>query len=108
MPTALTQAPNSPLDGIPKFVNNGQISPDFYAVNTMQHTYQPSNNKPAPGGDPRFADSNAPNTLPPQHDITIGDLLKPQGRELGLVCRRLAGCARRRPRPALIISGMAV
>jgi phospholipase C len=79
---SLTLAPNSPksaLDGIPKFVNNGQISPDFYAVNTMQPPYQPSNNKPAPGGDPRFADPNAPNTLPPQHDITIGDLLSLKG-----------------------------
>jgi phospholipase C len=79
---SLTLAPNSPnsaLDGIPKFVNSGQISPDFYAVNTMQPPYQPSSNKPAPGGDPRFADPNAPNTLPPQHDITIGDLLSLKG-----------------------------
>ena len=79
---SLTLAPNSPksaLDGVPKFVNNGQISPDFYAVNTMQPPYQPSNNKPAPGGDPRFADPSAPNTLPPQHDITIGDLLSLKG-----------------------------
>src|SRR5581483_3287192 len=49
----LTLAPNSPksaLDGPPKFVNNGQISPDFYAVNTMQPPYQPSNNPPAKEG----------------------------------------------------------
>ena len=68
---SLTLAPDSPksaLDGMPKFVNNGQISPDFYAVNTMQPPYQPSNNKPAAGGDPRFADPNMPNTLPPQHE----------------------------------------
>ncbi len=79
---SLTLAPDSPksaLDGVPKFVNNGQISPDFYAVNTMQPPYQPSNNKPAPDGDPRFADPNAPNTLPPQHDTTIGDLLSQKG-----------------------------
>ena len=79
---SLTLAPNSPksaIDGVPKFVNNGQISPDFYAVNTMQPPYQPSNNKPAPDGDPRFADPNAPNTLPPQHDITLGDLLSLRG-----------------------------
>lgn len=79
---SLTLAPNSPgsaIDGIPKFVNNGAISPDFYAVNTMQPPYQPSNNKPAQNGDPRFADPDAPNTLPPQHDITIGDLLSLKG-----------------------------
>ena len=56
------------MDGIPKFVNNGQISPDFYAVNTMQPPYQPSNNPPPPEGDPRYADPTKPNTLPPQHD----------------------------------------
>lgn len=79
---SLTLAPNSPksaLEGAPMFVNNGQISPDFFAVNTMQPPYQPSNNKPAAGGDPRFADPLAPNTLPPQHDITIGDLLSLKG-----------------------------
>jgi phospholipase C len=79
---SLTLAPNSPksaIDGIPKFVNNGTISPDFYAVNTMQPPYQPSNNKPAQNGDTRFADPNMPNTLPPQHDITIGDLLSLKG-----------------------------
>jgi acid phosphatase len=78
----LTLAPNSPksaLEGGPKFVNNGTISPDFYAINTMQPPYQPSSNKPPAGGDPRFADPNAPNTLPPQYEMTIGDLLTLKG-----------------------------
>jgi acid phosphatase len=77
--TLASDSPKSAVDGVPKFVNNGQISPDFYAVNTMQPPYQPSNNKPAPDGDPRFADPNAPTTLPPQRAITIGDLLSLQG-----------------------------
>lgn len=68
-------SPKSAMEGIPKFVKNGQITPDFYAVNTMQPPYQPSNNKPAENGDPRFADPNNPTTLPPQHDKTIGELL---------------------------------
>ena len=72
-------SPKSAMDGIPKFVNNGQITPDFYAINTMQPPYQPSNNPPAPGGDPRFADPSKPNTLPPQHEKTIGDLLSEKG-----------------------------
>jgi phospholipase C len=72
-------SPKSAMDGIPKFVKNGQISPDFYAVNTMQPPYQPSNNKPAEGGDARYADPKAPTTLPPQHDVTIGDLLSLKG-----------------------------
>ncbi len=72
-------SPKSALDGIPKFVNNGQITPDFYAINTMQPPYQPSANPPAAEGDPRFADPGKPNTLPPQHDKTIGDLLTEKG-----------------------------
>ena len=72
-------SPKSAMDGVPKFVNNGQISPDFYAVNTMQPPYQPSNNPPPPEGDPRLADPSKPNTLPPQHDVTIGDLLSAKG-----------------------------
>jgi acid phosphatase len=72
-------SPPSALGGAPKFVNDGAITPDFHAVNTMQPPYQPSNNKPAEGGDKALADPAAPTTLPPQHDITIGDLLSLKG-----------------------------
>jgi acid phosphatase len=72
-------SPRSALDGIPKFVRDGNISPDFYAVNTMQPPYQPSENKPAAGGDPRYADPQAPTTLVPQSEVTIGDLLSLKG-----------------------------
>lgn len=68
-------SPKSALDGTPKFVRDGDLTPDFYAVNTMQPPYQPSANKPAPGGDPAFADPANPTTLPPQTEQTIGDLL---------------------------------
>jgi phospholipase C len=68
-------SPKSALDGIPKFTLDGGLTPDFYAVNTMQPPYQPSANKPAPGGDPRFADPTKDTTLPPQTEQTIGDLL---------------------------------
>jgi phospholipase C len=68
-------SPKSALDGIPKFVADGNLTPDFYAVNTMQPPYQPSANPPAPGQDDRFADPNKPTTLPPQTEPTIGDLL---------------------------------
>ena len=77
--TLASNSPKSALEGAPKFVNNGQISPDFYAVNTMQPPYQPSGNPPAKEGDPLFADPSKPNTLPPQHDATIGDLLSLKG-----------------------------
>jgi acid phosphatase len=79
---SLTLAPDSPksaLDGVPKFVNNGQLTPDFYAINTMQPPYQPSANPPPAGGDSNLADPNKPNTLVPQHEPTIGDLLSQKG-----------------------------
>ena len=67
--------PASALAGPPKFVKDGALTPDFYAVNTMQPAYQPSG-APAPAGvDPALADPNSPATLPPQTETTIGDLL---------------------------------
>jgi phospholipase C len=79
---SLKLAPDSPksaLEGVPRFVNDGNITPDFYAVNTMQPPYQPSGNRPASGGDPAYADPAAPTTLPPQRATTIGDLLSGKG-----------------------------
>jgi acid phosphatase len=72
-------SPKSALDGIPKFVKDGSLSPDFFAINTMQPPYQPSGNKPAQGGDPALADPAVPSTLPPQTEQTIGDLLSAKG-----------------------------
>jgi acid phosphatase len=72
-------SPKSALDGYPKFVKDGNLTPDFYAVNTMQPPYQPSGNKPAPGGDPAYADPKKNTTLPPQTGQTIGDLLTVKG-----------------------------
>lgn len=78
----LAVAPNAPasaLDGMPRFVNDGAISPDGYAVNTMAPAYQPSFVAPAKGGDARLADPANPATLPPQTHQTIGDLLSDRG-----------------------------
>jgi len=72
-------SPPSALGGIPKFVSDGNVTPDFYAVNTMQPPYQPSENKPAAGGNPAFADPLNATTLPPQSAQTIGDLLSAKG-----------------------------
>jgi acid phosphatase len=74
----LAVAPDSPksaLAGKPKFVNNGAITPDGYAVNTMAPPYQPSWVRPAPGFDATMADPQDPSVLPPQSYQTIGDLL---------------------------------
>jgi phospholipase C len=72
-------SPKSAIDGIPKFVKDGNLTPDFFAVNTMQPSYQPSANQPAPGGNPALADPTKPTTLPPQTEQTIGDLLSAKG-----------------------------
>ncbi|MET3138856.1 acid phosphatase [Undibacterium sp. GrIS 1.2] len=72
-------SPASALNGRPKFVNDGAITPDGYAVNTMAPPYQPSYIKPAPGGDTSVADPQDPSTLPPQTYNTIGDLLSQKG-----------------------------
>jgi phospholipase C len=71
--------PKSAIEGPPKFINDGNLTPDFYAVNTMQPPYQPSANGPASGGNPAFADPAKPTTLPPQTEQTIGDLLSAKG-----------------------------
>ncbi|USU18637.1 acid phosphatase [Paraburkholderia fungorum] len=80
--TRLKPAPDSPasaLDGPPKFVNDGAFTPDGYAVNTMAPPYQPSNVRPAEGGNPAFADPSNPRVMPPQNYATIGDRLTDKG-----------------------------
>jgi len=72
-------SPASALDGIPKFENDGRLTPDFYAVNTMQPPYQPSGVPPVPDGDKTLADTEKSATLPPQTQTTIGDLLSANG-----------------------------
>jgi len=78
----LSLAPDSPksaLEGKPKFVRNGAMTPDGYAVNTMAPPYQPSWVRPAVDGDPLHADPKDASTLPPQTYDTIGDLLSQRG-----------------------------
>ena len=71
--------PLNNIEGIPTFVSDGNLTPDYYAVNTMQPPYQPSGNGPAAGGDPASADPAKATTLPPQKEPTIGDLLSLKG-----------------------------
>jgi acid phosphatase len=72
-------SPKSAIDGPPVFVKDGNLTPDFYAVNTMMPPYQPSGNPPQAGGDPALADPTNKTTLPPQTEKTIGDLLSAKG-----------------------------
>ncbi len=56
----------------------------------MQPPYQPSGNAPAASDSTKlYADPTKANTLPPQTQATIGDLLDKKGAQLGLVWRRL-------------------
>jgi phospholipase C len=48
--TRAANAPASAVNGVPKFVSDGSLTPDLFAVNTMQPPYQPSANKPVAGG----------------------------------------------------------
>ena len=73
-------SPASAMNGAPQFVGDRALTPDFFAVNTMQPAYQPSGIAPAAGGDPALADP-ARNPLPPQTAKTIGDTLSDKGIE---------------------------
>ena len=72
-------SPASALDGPPTYVNDGALTADGYAVNTMVPPYQPSNIPPAQGGDPALADPSNFRVLPPQTYATIGDRLSDKG-----------------------------
>ena len=79
-----TDAASSALAGAPRYRNDSNLAPKdadgrFYAVNTMQPAYQPSDALPAAGGDARFADPAAASTLPAQTAATIGDRLDAKG-----------------------------
>ena len=75
----LPTAPNSPvsaLDGPPVFVKSGNLTPDFYAVNTMMSPYPPSGNADA---EQQTVNLQSATTLTPQTETTIGDLLTKAG-----------------------------
>ncbi|MBV1838013.1 acid phosphatase [Acetobacter estunensis] len=79
---ALALAANSPrsaLEGPPKFAHDGDLTPDGYAVNTMQPPYRPSWNPAPEGMDAALSDPSVPTTLPPQKDTTIGERLTQAG-----------------------------
>ncbi len=77
-------SPASALSGPPVFALSGNIAPKDYfgagdgfrAVNTMQPPYQPSANAPAASDSTHlFANPASANTLPPQTQKHIGDML---------------------------------
>ncbi len=83
--TPAATSPKSTLDGAQKYANDGTLTPAdakgmFYAVNTMQPPYQPSNVAPAASDSAKlYADGNNASTLPPLTQKNIGDLLSDKG-----------------------------
>jgi acid phosphatase len=72
------ESPASAIDG-PVFLRDGSVTPDEFAVNTVQPSYQPSGIAPAAKGDPTLADPDNPHRLPPQKLKTVGDTLSDKG-----------------------------
>jgi phospholipase C len=74
----LTPAPNSPasaVNGPPVFKRSGNLTPDFYAINTMMPAYAPSGNAENTTPPQQTVDLKSATTLVPQTETTIGDLL---------------------------------
>jgi len=67
-------SPAGALAGPVQWEHDGSLTPDGFAVNTMQPAYQPSGIAPPAGGDPQLADPGR-RPLPPQDAPTIGDRL---------------------------------
>jgi acid phosphatase len=74
--TLAARSPASALDGPPVFKLSGPLSPDFFAVNTMQPAYPPSANA---DDRQRSVNLKSATTLTPQTAVTIGDLLTAAG-----------------------------
>jgi phospholipase C len=70
--TRAARSPASALDGPPVFKRSGNLTPDYYAVNTMLPPYPPSGNADA---GQKTVDLHSATTLVPQSETTIGDLL---------------------------------
>jgi phospholipase C len=81
--TTTAASPASALSGPPAFVGSTTITPldpvanVYYGVNTMQPPYPPSGN--GIGSPQTSVNLDATNTVPPQTNTTIGDLLSAKG-----------------------------
>jgi phospholipase C len=80
----LKRRPDSPVSAIDGDVLtfDGDVTPDGFAVNTMQPPYQPSGIPPAKGGDAHLVGPSPTgplHMLPPQTQKTIGDTLSAKG-----------------------------
>ncbi len=72
--TLAEKSPVSAITGKAIYVADQALTPDGYAVNTLQPSFQPSGIPPSSGGNNQLADVTK-NPLPPQDFRTIGDAL---------------------------------
>ncbi len=81
--TPSATSPASALDGPPTFVASTTLTPAihgrFYSVNTSQPPFPPSGNANATTPPQQSVNLLSPGTLPPQTQVTIGDLLTRRG-----------------------------
>ncbi|WEN15865.1 acid phosphatase [Rhodanobacter sp. AS-Z3] len=70
-------SPASAMQGRPTFASRDALTPDLWAVNTLGPAYAPAFSQDP--HDPRFADPDKHNTLPPQIHASIGDVLSEAG-----------------------------
>jgi acid phosphatase len=79
--------PASALDGPPRFLLSGNLTPanyfgdgKYHTINTMQPAFQPSGNRPSPSDTARlYADPATRTTLPPLVNRSIGDVMSSHG-----------------------------
>ncbi|WP_051709761.1 acid phosphatase [Andreprevotia chitinilytica] len=67
-------SPTSATKGAPVFTHDGKVTPDGFAINTIEPPYQPTYTPWVTGSNPMLTDP-AGNPLPPQSNTTIGDTL---------------------------------
>lgn len=70
-------SPASALDGSPRFVNEGSLTPDYFGIGDFGPPYAPSFN--VDPKHPLFADMSKGDILPPQDHATIGSQLSAKG-----------------------------
>lgn len=72
-------SPASALQGPPVFKLSGNLTPDFYAINTMEPPFPPSANAFPSEPAEQSVNLKSATTLVPQTEQTIGDLLSQKG-----------------------------
>ncbi len=70
-------SPASALQGSPRFVNEGSLTPDFFGIGDFGPPYAPSFN--VDPKNPKLANWRSGDILPPQAHATIGDRLSAKG-----------------------------